>query len=344
MTMLVRRWALRRGFVDKPGQRKIHVNPIPLGGGIVVFWITMAPILAVTGFALWCDSFGCPAWLPGAIEQHIAGLCSRAPLAGVLVLSGALLHVMGLIDDKKALGPWIKLVVQLTVAALLATFGGMRFSFFIPSAIVTTLLSMVWIVVIINAFNFLDNMDGLSAGIAMICAIIILSAALSSGQVFVGGLLALLIGALAGFLVFNFAPARIFMGDSGSLLVGMLIAVATIRTTYYHESAQSGLWYSAFIPVVVLAVPLYDFISVTLLRISQGASPFVGDKQHFSHRLVKRGMSHRQAVLTIYLATAGCGLGATFLHQLSQTGAILVFIQTVLIVMIIAILEQPDKS
>ena len=133
------------------------------------------------------------------------------------------------------------------------------------------------------------------------------------------------------------------MGDSGSLLVGMLLAVATMRTTYYHADAVQSYWYSAFIPLVALAVPLYDFVSVTLLRIRQGKSPFIGDKQHFSHRLVSRGMSTRQAVLTIYLATACTGLGAIFLHQVSPTGAILIFAQTLMIVLIIAILEQPLK-
>ena len=100
----------------------------------------------------------------------------------------------------------------------------------------------------------------------------------------------------------------------------------------------------AALPLVVLAVPLYDFISVTILRLWQGKSPFVGDKQHFSHRLVARGMSRRQAVLTIYLATACTGLGATFLDEVSSAGAVLIFIQTVLIVLIIAILEQPAKK
>ena len=158
-----------------------------------------------------------------------------------------------------------------------------------------------------------------------------------------GAFLALLVGTLLGFLVYNFSPAKIFMGDAGSLVVGLLLAVATIRTTYYHQGAPSGKWFAALIPLVVLAVPLYDFISVTIIRLLQGKSPLVGDKQHFSHRLVSRGMSQPQAVLTIYLATAGTGLGAVFLHQVNPVGAVLVFAQTVLIVLIIAILERPGE-
>ena len=340
----MRRWALANDFVDQPGERKIHAKPIALGGGIAIFWAVILPVALTVIVAMVFNRFGNPSWLPEILARHIDGLAGRSRMAGVLIIAAGVLHVTGLIDDRKHLGPWIKLAIQFAVALFLTTVGQIRFSLFIPNPFLTTLLSIFWIVVIVNAFNFLDNMDGLSAGVAVICSVIILSAALASGQVFVSGLLALLIGALLGFLLFNFAPAKIFMGDAGSLLIGMLLAVATMRTTYYHADADRSYWYSAFIPLLALAVPLYDFISVTLLRIRQGKSPFMGDKQHFSHRLVGRGMSTRQAVLTIYLATACTGLGATFLHQVSTTGAILIFGQTILIVMMIAILEKPLKS
>ncbi len=343
LTLLVRRWAIANDFVDQPGERKIHDKPIALGGGIAIFWVVILPVAMAAIAAMVFQRFGTPSWLPETLAIHINGLAGRSRMAGVLIISAGVLHVTGLIDDRKHLGPWIKLAIQFAVALFLTTVGQIRFSLFIPNPFITTVLSVFWIVVIVNAFNFLDNMDGLSAGIAVICSVIILSAALAAGQVFVSGLLAILIGALLGFLMFNFAPAKIFMGDAGSLLVGMLLAVATMRTTYYHEDAARSYWYSAFIPLLALAVPLYDFISVTLLRIRQGKSPFLGDKQHFSHRLVSRGMSTRQAVLTIYLATACTGLGATFLHQVSMTGAILIFGQTLLIVLMIAILEQPLK-
>ena len=149
----------------------------------------------------------------------------------------------------------------------------------------------------------------------------------------------LFIGTLLGFLVFNFPPAKIFMGDAGSLLVGFFVALLTLRTTYYQQ-AQSGPWYPVFLPIVVMAVPLYDFVSVTILRISQGKSPFVGDTQHFSHRLKRRGLSDTQVVLTLYLATLCTGLGGTFLYQVSIAGAVLIFAQTFLILAIIAIFES----
>ena len=133
------------------------------------------------------------------------------------------------------------------------------------------------------------------------------------------------------------------MGDAGSLVVGFFVALLTVRTTYYHQ-AQSGPWYPVFMPLLVMAVPLYDFISVTLLRISQGKSPFIGDTQHFSHRLQRRGLTDTQTVLTLYLATLCTGLGAIFLYQVNRAGAILIIIQTFMVLSIVAILETTSQN
>ncbi len=262
---------------------------------------------------------------------------------GIILLSVSILFLLGLWDDLKHLGPFTKLAVQFAVAIIAAFFGDIRVELFIQSKIATSLLSAVWIVLIINAFNFLDNMDGLTAGIAVIASCILFTAAAISGQVFVGGLAIVFIGTLMGFLVFNFPPAKIFAGDAGSLVIGFFVALLTLRTTYYHE-AQSGPLYPVFLPVLVMAVPLYDFVSVTLLRIIQGKSPFVGDTQHFSHRLKKRGLTATQTVLTLYLATLCTGLGATFLYQVNLTGAVLIFAQTFMILAIIAIFETTVRN
>ena len=261
----------------------------------------------------------------------------------IILLSILILFLLGLWDDRKHLGPFSKLAVQFAVAIIAAAFGDVRVEFFIGNKIITSLLSAVWIVLIINAFNFLDNMDGLATGIAVIASCILFTAAAISGQVFVGGLAIIFVGTLLGFLVFNFPPAKIFMGDAGSLVVGFFVALLTLRTTYYHE-AQSGQWYPVFLPAIVMAVPLYDFISVTLLRITQGKSPFVGDTQHFSHRLKRHGLTNTQTVLTLYLATLCTGLGATFLYQVNLVGAILIFTQTFMILAIIAIFETTGRN
>ncbi len=289
------------------------------------------------------QKYGTPTFIPESLAQHIPGLLSRSRMIGSLVGAAVVLHLIGLFDDLRPLGPRVKLLGQFFAAGLIAIVGDIRFDFFIQNDFITTALSIFWMVVIINAFNFLDNMDGLSAGIAIICGAMILSAALAGGQIFVGAQLAIFIGVLCGFLVFNFAPAKIYMGDAGSLLIGLYLAAATIRTTYYYETTANGAgnWYNTLMPLIVLAVPLYDFTSVVIIRLLQGRSPFVGDNQHFSHRLVARGMSRPQAVLTIYLAAACTGIAATTLHFLPPLGVLLVFAQTLMILAIIAILERP---
>ncbi len=181
-----------------------------------------------------------------------------------------IMHAMGLRDDRKALGPYTKLLVQLAVATAVVVLFNMRALTALgywPSLILTVL----WIVGITNAFNFLDNMDGLSAGVAAVCATAFLITAISIEQWFVAATLALLLGALLGFLVFNFPPAKIFMGDSGSLVIGFVLGVLTVRTTYLAPGEDFGRgWYAVFAPVIVLALPLYDLIVVSIIRLSRG--------------------------------------------------------------------------
>jgi UDP-GlcNAc:undecaprenyl-phosphate GlcNAc-1-phosphate transferase len=170
-----------------------------------------------------------------------------------------------------------------------------------------------------------------------------MGACLVNHQWFIAATLALLIGAVGGFLVFNFPPATIFMGDRGSLVIGFVLAVLTVRTTYLHPELGGG-WYGVFMPLVVLAIPLYDFTTVTVIRLRQGRSPFVGDQQHFSHRLVRRGLSTRGAVVVIWAATAVTGIGGVALGSLQAWQAVLVGAQTVLVLAVLALLEHASRG
>ncbi|MHC4346398.1 MAG: MraY family glycosyltransferase, partial [Planctomycetota bacterium] len=338
LTGLVKSFAQRIGFVSRPAQNRFGARTVPLGGGIAIF-TTITTIIITAALAIrFLLVPGRLAWLVKTVNIDPADFLGKVTQLTVILLAALALFALGLWDDRKHLGPFLKLAVQFAVAIAAAAFADVRVELFIKSRIVTSLLSACWIVLIINAFNFLDNMDGLAAGIAAIAGSILFVAAAISGQVFIGGLALVLTGALLGFLVFNFPPAKIYMGDAGSLVVGFFVAMLTLRTTYYYE-AQSGQWYPVLLPAIVMAVPLYDFISVTILRIRQGKSPFVGDTQHFSHRLKRHGLTDTQTVLTLYLATLCAGLGATFLYQVNLTGAILIFAQTFMILAIIAIFE-----
>lgn len=339
----MKRWAVRVGFVSRPREDRYNRNVIALGGGIAIFWTIAMFVLAGAATIRFFVAPGHLAFIDASIIQHADGFMTKINDLLIVLAAAFILHLVGLWDDKKHLGPFFKLAVQFAAAFVAAWFADIRVEMFIESKLVTTLLSVFWIVLMINAFNFLDNMDGASVGIALIATCVLMVAALRSEQVFVGAMGLLFAGALLGFLLFNFPPAKIFMGDCGSMIVGFFVALLTLRTTYYDPEVGTKL-YSVFMPAIVMAVPLYDFISVTFLRIKQGKSPFVGDTQHFSHRLKRRGLSDRQVALTLYLATLCTGLGAILLQQADRIGAILIAAQTVMVLVFIAILETADSS
>lgn len=343
LTRIVRDVSIRVGFTDKPGHRKIHARPIALGGGIAIFLSFVLPLAAVV-ITCWVTTFE-----SGSTKAAYAGgVRQQTPMALALIGAMFAMHMLGLWDDRKALGPYLKLVLQLgIIAALVIPFRPLWSLTALDDRLgahgaLAVAISVLWIGAITNAFNFLDNMDGLSAGVAAVCTAAFLATALSIQQWFVAAALALLLGALLGFLLFNFSPASIFMGDGGSLLIGLLLGVLTIRTTYLPTGRDLGAgWYAVFAPVIVLAVPLYDLIVVSIIRLSRGKSPFVGDTNHFSHRLVARGMSRRTAVLTLYLLTAATAIAAIMLpHAPSRGVACLIFAQTILILGVVALLEQ----
>jgi UDP-GlcNAc:undecaprenyl-phosphate GlcNAc-1-phosphate transferase len=338
LTALMIRLAPRIGFVDRPGQHKTHVKPMPLGGGVAVFLAFALPMLAII--------LGVNSGLLGSQMSidaaYLGGVKRQTPLALTLLVMMLVMHTMGLIDDRRGLGPYAKLVIQLAAAAVIVVpFRDVRALSNLGTA-ASIILTIVWIVGITNAFNFLDNMDGLSAGVAAVCATSFLITTILIEQWFVAASLALLLGALVGFLFWNFPPAKIFMGDSGSLVIGFVLGVLTIRTTYLPPDRNLGAgWYSVFAPVIVLALPLYDLIVVSIIRLARGRSPFLGDTNHFSHRLVARGMSRRTAVLCLYLITAATAMAAILLPYVrTPFGAMLIFIQTLLVLGVVALLEQ----
>jgi len=150
-----------------------------------------------------------------------------------------------------------------------------------------------------------------------------------------------MVGALGGFLVFNFPPASIFMGDCGSTVVGYMLAVISIKATFYMEGRP---FFPVVVPLLILSVPIFDTLSVVVIRLEQGRSPFAGDHNHFSHRLVALGMSRRLAVLTIYLVAAAVGLGATILyHTAGDTATLIVLIQATVVFMVIGLLERAGR-
>jgi len=342
LTAMAIRLAPRLGFVDRPGAHKSHEKATPYGGGVAIFLACWGPavvllILAATVPVGWLtDLFG------ETVRPYIGGLRERGGQTLIIFAGAAALHVMGLVDDRRPLGPFAKLAAMLGLGLVVSAVGGVRIAEFL-GPVPSVLLTAVWIVIITNAFNFLDNMDGLSAGVATICTALLIACGLFAGQVLIPGLGCLLLGALLGFLAFNFPPAKIFMGDAGSLVVGYMMAVLSIMTSYW-KSGTADQPFALAMPLVVLAVPLYDFTSVVIIRVFEGRNPFKGDQRHFSHRLVDRGLSRRFAVLTIYLATAATGLGATLLPGADLRQTLTVLAMVLMVLLIIAILEVPLRK
>jgi len=349
VTGVVRRLAPGWGLIDQPGARKKHTVPTPLGGGLGIACGVLVPLIAVEA-VVWLISRGSLSteWIPSDLAVHLAGVPFRSGQLWSIVAAGLVISALGLMDDVSALSWQHRLAVQLVVAAGLVA-GGVRGTLFVEVPWIGWVATVLWIVVLTNAFNFLDNMDGLSAGIGLIAAAIfaaIMLGGTAQPHLFVAGFLLLLAGSLAGFLIYNWPPAKIFMGDTGSCLIGLWLACMTVVGTFY-DFGQTRT-HVILAPLCVLAVPLYDFCSVVLIRLSQKRSLFHADNSHFSHRLVELGMSRAQAVLTIHLITLTTGLGGVLLYQVEGwPGAIVVLALVVCMLAVIALLEtaaRPAKA
>ena len=345
---LVRWYAPRLGLVDKPGHRKIHAAPIATGGGLGIWCGVVLPLafaqLCLFGIAAFREQDWLNGLLPDFVLLHLGGLIQQSPKLWILLGLGSILVTLGTLDDRYNLSWKLRLFVQI-LAAIGAVAAGFRASLFIDFPLLTSVLSVIWIVMLINSFNLLDNMNGLSAGTALICASFLAAVMFlapdpttNQPQLFLGGFLLVLIGAILGFLFHN-NPfyAKMFMGDGGAYFIGFLLACTTLGATFTgYDASRTTL----FVPLLILAVPIYDTVSVVLIRIREGRSPFEGDKRHFSHRLVDRGLTKTQAVLTIYLTTAVCAAGSLILYQVNFFGATLILAQTVFVLLLIAILES----
>ncbi len=286
-TPIARRAALRLGIIDTPSDRKIHVNPIPLLGGVAIYAACIAALL-------------------------IFGNRYRLnELVGILV-GASLVSFLGVWDDRRSLSPLLKLAGQFLAASILVLTGVYVGTF--PWIWLNIAITLVWVVVITNSLNLLDNMDGLSGGVGAAAAIYFLLLATVNDQYLVGALSAALIGACLGFLVYNFNPASIFMGDAGSMFLGFMLAAVGIKLRF-PEGVQIVTW---MVPVLILGLPLFDTALVIVSRLRRGLNPLTTPgKDHVSHRLVALGYTRREAVLTCSLICAGLGVVALFITQAS---------------------------
>jgi UDP-GlcNAc:undecaprenyl-phosphate GlcNAc-1-phosphate transferase len=329
----------RHGILDHPGPRKIHRGVIPLAGGWAIFGgltIVLWGHFLAAGLAYLA---GWGAALPGPIQSYVRQmpvLCTH-PLD--LYAGAAAIFLLGLADDLHGMSARRRLVYQALIAAALVL-GDIRPSMSFLPAWVAGLVGVVWIVGITNAFNFLDGLDALSAGVALVANAVLLVIVTSVGnQPIVSFLLAMQAGLVLGFLRFNDHPARVFLGSSGSLLIGFLLAVASLRTTYMVGGGKNWL-VPLLIPVFILAIPIYDMTSVVLIRLFLRRSIAIGDQNHFHHRLMRLGFSQREVVALICLIAFAVGISAVRLMHASMAGSVLILVQILAILSIVVIAER----
>jgi UDP-GlcNAc:undecaprenyl-phosphate GlcNAc-1-phosphate transferase len=284
-TPLVRRIALRLGIIDRPNARKIHVDPIPLLGGVAIYGAFIAALV------LFGNRF--------RLNELIS-----------ILVGASLMSFLGVWDDRRGLSPLLKLVGQFLAASILVVSGVYIGTF--PWEALNIAVTLGWVVVITNAMNLLDNMDGLSGGVGAVAAIFFLLLAAMNDQYLVGALSAALIGACFGFLIYNFNPASIFMGDAGSLFLGFVLAAVGIKLRF-PEGIEIVTW---MVPVLILGLPLFDTTLVIISRLRRHLNPLTTPgNDHVSHRLVAMGYTRREAVLICYLICAGLGVVALFVTQ-----------------------------
>ena len=296
ITVPVRQFAVRVGMVDRPGPRKIHLEPIPLLGGIAIYVAVILALLASH---------------PGAALSQIVGILAGATL----------LLLIGTLDDRGLLHHQVKLFLAMPLAGLIVLASGIRaqvFSTFLLghlSSIGDSVLTVLWITGITAAFSILDYMDGLCAGIAAVASLFLAILAILNGQVLLSTLAAAVVGAALGFLRWNFSPAKIFMGDGGAMLLGFLVATLALAV-HVNAISPNAAWLA---PILVLAVPIFDTTLVSVSRVRHGLIPFTSPgKDHTGHRLANSGLGTRTSVLIMYAVGVGCGLLAILSTRLES--------------------------
>jgi UDP-GlcNAc:undecaprenyl-phosphate GlcNAc-1-phosphate transferase len=343
LTPFFRRLSHRLGVVDQPNlERKIHTHAMPLLGGVAVFAAFATNIVFNYAVVLpLATRWDLPIVDLPDVRPYLESAFSVGPKLLVLLAGGALMIALGLYDDTHELKAGPKLIAQVLIAALVAA-AGMRITLFIANPVINFAVTVLWIVTLTNAMNFLDNMDGLCAGVGLVCAGMFAFMAALQQQYFVCLLATALAGALLGFLPYNFKPATIFLGDAGSHFIGYLLAVLPILGTFYRSDSPTLL--PVLIPVLVLAVPLFDMAMVMSIRLWRGQPVYQGDVNHISHRLVRLGLPQSWAVALIYLITLTLGLGAAILLWADLVAAVVVLAQAVCILAIVTLLEQLGRK
>ena len=320
LTPTVRRIARRLGAIDYPGGRRINTEPTPRLGGVAIYVGFLAAALIAMVITRSSDIVRTG---PGMFIRVPTVVQTDRAILGIMVGATFLLAV-GIYDDVRGMRPGIKFLAMVLAAAILIPFG-LATQFVthpltgqsIPVGPWGALFTVVWVVAVVNVINLIDGVDGLAAGITAIAATTLLLTAFHKGDSVAISLGAALVGSAVGFLRHNFNPARIFMGDSGSMFLGYVLGGLSVMGLYKSYTAISLL-----VPILALGVPIVDTAFAIFRRFRGGRPIYLPDREHLHHRLLDRGLTQRQTVFLLYLVSAALGLGALALAGVNRTASI----------------------
>jgi UDP-GlcNAc:undecaprenyl-phosphate/decaprenyl-phosphate GlcNAc-1-phosphate transferase len=336
LTPIFRKLALLTNFVDKPAiqKHKSHKKAIPLLGGPAMCCSWFLTLLIGSYSPIFLTKHN----ISSNIINNIRGVFEVRPRLLAIIVGAILITILGLLDDKYNMSAKIKFIGQLAISAFAVYYGGFRISLFILNPTLSLITTTLWLLVIINAINFFDNMDGLAIGIAAIAFAFFALTAIIHNNYFVACLSVTSLGVAISFWFYNYSPATIFMGDSGSHFLGYTLGISGAMTTYYKTTLHASPL-AVLIPVFILAIPLFDFFSVIIIRIVIKKPIYIGDNNHLSHRFNKMGLNRKNAVTMVHMLAVIIGLSVLPLLWGDSITGIISFAQACLILILISFLQ-----
>ena len=318
--------------MDHPSDRKLQVQPVAYGGG----FLFLLGLLSWGGIIFFAHLLGLLTWLfPNqSIVLDVLIHSSRAWFCGLGLLG---MLCLGFVDDLWQLSPRTKFILQLVLVTSVVVGGDLRMSFFVQWSWVGYLGTILWVVLITNAFNLIDNMDGYSVVVTLVTLLVHGIILHVHGHFLIALVCGMALGPVLAFAKWNLPPAKMYLGDAGSLSLGYFVAVLSVVSTYYHEGQSVT---SILTPLLMLAIPLFDVATVMFIRFRLKKPYFEGDRNHFSHRLLKLGLSVPQALTVIFLLTATTGVAAIVLQHSNAWQGLCLLLQVLMLLAVVLVLES----
>ena len=328
-------------MLDKPAeqQHKNHKTAVPLTGGLAMCLTWLVTILV----GVYSPIFLVRHNFSQLVIDNISGIFAVKNHLLAIAIGAILITLLGFIDDRKSMSAKLKFSGQIVIVTFVVWYGDIKISLFMQNPIINGVLAVLWIITVINAFNFFDNMDGLAVGVASIAFTFFTIAAIMYNHHFVACLGIVGIGTTVGFWFYNHTPASIFMGDSGSHFLGYILGITGALTTYY-EKGLTLTPLSVLIPLFVLAIPLFDLLSIIIIRLKIKKPIYIGDNNHISHRFYKMGMSRKNAVLSVHLLSVIIGSSILPLLWGERLTTIVCLLQACVILALISLLQYTTRK